>query len=85
MSKVNIIYIIFSNAINKKPFRLSKNGQITGMFIPNEIGPEEGNGNNNRINLKRNEKNTIKINLIRNNASNISGEYENEMDEDQKD
>ncbi len=34
-----------------------KKGQLTGMFIPNEIGSGEGNGNNNRINLERTEKN----------------------------
>ena len=85
MSKVSLIYIIFSNAINKKPFRLSKNGQFTGMFIPNEIGSGEGNGNSNRINLERTEKKTININLIKNDVSNISGKYKNEMDEDQKD
>lgn len=82
MSKVSLIYIIFSNAINKKPFRLSKNGQFTGMFIPNEIGSGEGNGNSNRINLERTEKKNI--NFIKNDVSNISGKYKNEMDEYKK-
>lgn len=54
------------------------------MFIPNNSGSGEGNGNMNRINLERNEKNHIKINLIRTDESNISEKYEYDMEEDQK-
>lgn len=77
MQKVNIIYIIFSNSINKKPFRLSKNGKSTDVFAKVETGSEKKNENNA-------EKKDVNINLIRIDESNISEKYFNEMDEDQK-
>ena len=40
MPKVRLSYLIFSNLINKKPFRVSKNGVPTNIFkkVPNEQG-----------------------------------------------
>ena len=72
-----IIYIIFSNSINKKPFRLSKNGKPTDVFVKVEAGSEKKNED-------KAEKKNISINLIRVDESNIPEKYSNEMDEDQK-
>ena len=60
MQKVSLLYIIFSYLINKKPFRLSKNGQDTNIFknIESENNVFENNiiGSGNNINNDKNIK-----------------------------
>ena len=84
MQKVSLLYIIFSYLINKKPFRLSKNGQVTNIFknIESENNVFENNmiGSGNNIN---NDKN-IKIQLKRKQNIEDYDEIQNEMAEDEK-
>ena len=84
MQKVSLLYIIFSYLINKKPFRLSKNGQVTNIFknIESENNAFENNiiGSGNRID---NDKN-IKIQLKRKQNIEDYDDIQNEMAEDEK-
>ena len=84
MQKVSLLYIIFSYLINKKPFRLSKNGQVTNIFknIESENNVFENNiiGSGNNIN---NDKN-IKIQLKRKQNIEDYDDIQNEMAEDEK-
>ena len=84
MQKVSLLYIIFSYLINKKPFRLSKNGQVTNIFknIESENNVFENNiiGSGNNIN---NDKN-IKIQLKRKQNIEDNDDIQNEMAEDEK-
>ena len=70
MPKVSIYYLILSNAINKKPFRLSKNGQPTNMFSKNVIEKEIVNVNREQINFEKNKNLKINIKFIRPSDSN---------------
>lgn len=84
MPKVSLLFVIFSNLINQKPFRLSKNGRPTNLFkkVPggNTISFDKQIPNNN-IN---NNRNVIKINLTKTNE--LSGENEEQIgiEEDEK-
>lgn len=84
MPKVSLLHIIFSYLINKKPFRLSKNGQVTNIFknIENENNVIEDNmiGSGSKIN---NDKN-IKIQFKRKNNIEDYDDIQNEMNEDEK-
>ena len=84
MSKVSLFYIIFSHLINKKPFRLSKNGQVTNIFknIENENNAIENNtvGSGRRINTDKN----IKIQFKEKQNIENYDDIQNEMDEDEK-
>ena len=73
-----------TNAINKKPFRLSKNGKPNNIFIPNGEKSGEIKGNINEINLGNQNAKSININLIHGNFFDTYENYENEMEEDQK-
>ena len=80
MPKVSLLHIIFSYLINKKPFRLSKNGQVTNIFknIENENNVIEDNmiGSGSKIN---NDKNIKRKNNIED-----YDDIQNEMNEDEK-
>lgn len=80
MPRVIIFYIIFSYSINKKPFRLSKNGQATNIFKSIGIGNNEINNNLmqniNRQNFERN----IKIKLTGNKSLKKYDGPKNKMD-----
>ena len=84
MSKVSIYYLILSNAINKKPFRLSKNGQPTNMFSKNIAEKEIGNMKGEQINFEKNKNSKINIKFIgpSDSKSKINADYE--MDEEEK-
>ena len=84
MPRVSLFYLIVSYLINKKPFRLSKNGKMTNIFknVSNEDNEME-------CNIKINEvKPSIKTNI----QMKISGKYpiakqgkaNSDMNEDEK-
>jgi len=63
VSEVRIFILNFSNLKNKKPFRLSKNGAPTNIFKENEFEKNELNIGANKLNIGKNVKMNIKINL----------------------
>ena len=68
MPEVSIFKLILSYLINKKPFRLSKNGQPMNIFHKIEGGGNNQGGAPQQIQNASGNQNTIKIELNRGNA-----------------
>ena len=84
MPRVSIINIIFSYLTNKKPFRISKNGQPTNIF--KKISDEKDSHIDERIEFEDGEdaKNVNKINVKRSKTSKKKSKNIVGSDEDPK-
>ncbi len=84
MPKVRLSYLIFSNLINKKPFRVSKNGVPTNIFkkVPNEQGFSANQSYQN--NIGGNNSNLIRMNFSSNKERRVGKEDAEIIEEDEK-
>ena len=74
----------FSNLINKKPFRISKNGVPTNIFkkMLNEQGLPTNQSDQN--NIGRNNSNLIRIDISNNKERNAGKERDEIIEDDEK-
>ena len=84
MPKVRISYLNFSNFINKKPFRISKNWVPTNIF--KKVLNEQGLPTNQsyQINIGRNNSNLIRIDISNNKERNAGKERDEIIEDDEK-
>ena len=84
MSRVSLFDLIISYLINKKPFRLSKNGQMMNIFknVANEDNEMERNFKISKA--KQDIKKNIQIEISAKHSINKQGKINNDMDEDEK-
>lgn len=84
MSRVSLFDLIISYLINKKPFRLSKNGQMMNIFknVANEDNEMERNFKISKA--KQDIKKNIQIEISGKHSINKQGKINNDMDEDEK-
>lgn len=84
MPKERLYYLNCSQLINKKPFRISKNGVPTNIFkkAPNDqVVPANSSFQNN---FGKNNLNVIRINLLKRNELHGKGGESKIIEEDEK-
>ena len=84
MPRVSLFYLIISYLINKKPFRFSKNGQMTNIF-KNVANEDNGMEYNFKISeAKPNIKMHIQKKISDKYPNDKRAKINNDMDEDEK-